>query len=131
MDIIYRAFDGKEFDCEDDCLKYETMINAKRFKSNIVGLGESGEEIGLSDGLEQFFQDSYFVFVKTQEAVDFINNMDLMIKSPYCEMEEYYYYDEGEDEWISINEKINELYGEIEELSQIKRKLYNLTKNCD
>ena len=28
MDIIYRAFDGKEFEKEDDCLCYEKEITA-------------------------------------------------------------------------------------------------------
>lgn len=32
MDIIYRAFDGKEFEKEDDCLCYEKEITAEKYK---------------------------------------------------------------------------------------------------
>lgn len=54
MDIIYRAFDGKEFEEEDDCLYYEREIIANKYKNDIIGLDDNLEEINLFDGIENF-----------------------------------------------------------------------------
>lgn len=130
MDIIYRAFDGKEFEGENDCFYYEREITANKYKNDIIGLNEDLEEINLFDGISDFFQKSYFVLIKTNEAADFIeensSNRDFYI--PSIRKGEYYY-DKMDDEWKTIDEKLNELYRDIEEMTEIKRKLYRLSEN--
>lgn len=130
MDIIYRAFDGKEFEGENDCLYYEREITANKYKNDIIGLNEGLEEINLFDGISNFFQKSYFVLIKTNEAADFIeensSNRDFYI--PSIRKGEYYY-DKMDDEWKTIDEKLNELYRDIEEITEIKRKLYRLSED--
>lgn len=130
MDIIYRAFDGKEFEEENDCLHYEREITANKYKNDIIGLNEGLEEINLFNGMTDFFQESYFVLIKTNEAADFIeensSNRDFYI--PSIRKGEYYY-DKMDDEWKTIDEKLNELYRDIEEITEIKRKLYRLSED--
>lgn len=130
MDIIYRAFDGKEFEGENDCFYYEREITANKYKNDIIGLNEDLEEINLFDGISVFFQKSYFVLIKTNEAADFIeensSNRDFYI--PSIRKGEYYY-DKMDDEWKTIDEKLNELYRDIEEITEIKRKLYRLSED--
>lgn len=130
MDIIYRAFDGKEFEGENDCFYYEREITANKYKNDIIGLNEDLEEINLFDGISDFFQKSYFVLIKTNETADFIeensSNRDFYI--PSIRKGEYYY-DKMDDEWKTIDEKLNELYRDIEEITEIKRKLYRLSED--
>lgn len=130
MDIIYRAFDGKEFEGENDCLYYEREITAEKYKNDIIGLNEALERINLFDGMNDFFQRSYFILVKTNEAADFIeensSNCDFYI--PSIGKGEYYY-DKADDEWRIMDEKLNELYRDIEEMTEIKRKLYCLSES--
>ena len=54
MNIIYRAFDGKEFEGENDCLYYEREITANKYKNDIIGLNEGLEEINLFNGMSDF-----------------------------------------------------------------------------
>ena len=37
MEVIYRAFDGKEFFDEYSCEEYEQQIKAKEYKEEITG----------------------------------------------------------------------------------------------
>lgn len=130
MDIIYRAFDGKEFEGENDCLYYEREITANKYKNDIIGLNDFLEETNLFDGIGDFFRRSYFVLIKTNEAADFIEKIsserDFYI--PSIGKGEYYY-DKTDDEWRTIDEKVNELYRDIEEMMEIKRKLYRLSED--
>ena len=130
MDIIYRASDGKEFEEEDDCLCYEKEITAEKYKNDIIGLDDNLEEINLFDGMNNFFQRSYFILIKTNEAADFIeensSNCDFCI--PHVRKGEYYY-DKTDYEWRTIDEKVSELYRDIEEIVEIKRKLYRLSED--
>ena len=130
MDIIYRAFDGKEFEEEDDCLYYEREIIANKYKNDIIGLNKEFEKISLFDGIENFFQKSYFILIKTNEAVDFIkeNNFNWNFYIPSFEKGTYYY-DQTVDEWRAIDEKVNKFYQDIEEMMKIKRKLYRLSED--
>ena len=115
MDIIYRAFDGKEFEEEDDCLYYEREIIANKYKNDIIGLDDNLEEINLFDGIENFFQKSYFILIKTNEAVDFIkeNNFNWNFYIPSFGKGTYYY-DQIVGEWRAIDEKVNKFYQDIE-----------------
>lgn len=45
MDIIYKAFDGKEFEEEKDCLYYEREIIANKYKNDIIGLNKEFEKL--------------------------------------------------------------------------------------
>lgn len=130
MDIIYRAFDGKEFEKEDDCFCYEKEITAEKYKNDIIGLDDNLEEINLFDGMNNFFQRSYFILIKTNEAADFIeensSNCDFCI--PHVRKGEYYY-DKTDCEWRTIDEKVSELYRDIEEIVEIKRKLCRLSED--
>lgn len=130
MDIIYRAFDGKEFEEEDDCLCYEKEITAEKYKNDIIGLDDNLEETNLFGGMNDFFQRSYFILIKTNEAADFIkeNSSNCDFRIPHVRKGEYYY-DETDSEWRTIDEKVSELYRDIEEIVEIKRKLYRLSED--
>lgn len=130
MNIIYRAFDGKEFEEKDDCINYEEKIIAEKYKNDIIGLSEEFEQISLFDGVENFFQESYFVLVKTDEAVNFIeeNSYNWNVYTPPLKKGTFYF-NEMNNEWQDIDEKINEFYQEIEEMTGIKNKLYRLSQD--
>lgn len=130
MDVIYRAFDGKEFEKKDDCLCYEREITAEKYRNDIIGLDNKLEEINLFDGMNNFFQKSYFILIKTNEAADFIeeNSSNCDFRIPHVRKGEYYY-DETDYEWRTIDEKVSELYRDINEMTEVKRKLYCLSED--
>ena len=80
--------------------------------------------------MNNFFQRSYFILIKTNEAADFIeeNSSNCDFRIPHVRKGEYYY-DETDYEWRTIDEKVSELYRDIEEMTEIKRKLYRLSED--
>ena len=77
-----------------------------------------------------FFQRSYFILIKTNEAADFIeeNSSNCDFRIPHVRKGEYYY-DKTDYEWRNMDEKLNELYRDIEEMTEIKRKLCRLSED--
>ena len=61
----YIAFDGEEFDDEDDCLAYERQLKADTYKNKIFFFNEKGKPVPLD---VEDLDDVYFVNIKTEDA---------------------------------------------------------------
>lgn len=124
MEIIYRAFDGKEFFDVYSCEEHEQQIKAKEYDEEITGLDRYGLPLSITDNLEEFTNKAHFVGVKTERAVKFIqeafNGEGLAL---VCTKIGAYKYLWMEDEWMSIDNLINKLKSDIVKLKQIKEKL--------
>lgn len=75
MEIIYKAFDGKIFDDEDDCLFYEKTLTLKFFSKDIVCLDEKGNLISVEDDFDYVYRRTQFLKIQTDEAANFIYNV--------------------------------------------------------
>ena len=120
--IIYIAFDGKEFEDENECRKHESKeLQDKYGKDLLVYDNKNNELIPISDDY-RLSQDSAYVICKSKEALNFlnktfgdnrVNNIDYNGNFPAS-----FYYDFNTDEWKEIEHRIKELQDEIDMLSK-------------
>ena len=119
---VYIAFDGKEFEDENECRKHESKeLQDKYGKDLLVYDNKNNELIPISDDY-RLSQDSAYVICKSKEALNFLNktfddnganNIDYDGKFPAS-----FYYDFTTDEWKEIEYRIKELQDEIDMLSK-------------
>ena len=119
---VYIAFDGKEFEDENECRKHESKeLQDKYGKDLLVYDNKNNELIPISDDY-RLSQDSAYVICKSKEALNFLNktfddnganNIDYDGKFPAS-----FYYDFATDEWKEIEHRIKELQDEIDMLSK-------------
>ena len=74
MEIVYKAFDGKIFEDEDDCWLYERTFNLKFFSKDVVCLDEKGNLIPIEDDFDDVYGQTQFLKIQTDEAANFIYN---------------------------------------------------------
>lgn len=126
MLTIYESFDGVQFTNENDCRKHETEI-IKFYEKDIIGLNECGERISLYDGIDFFFQESYFLFIKSKKAIDFMNKAFSEMEScPALDEPGVYYFNDDNLEWEDADEKISSLCEEMEFIRERKKMLFKI-----
>lgn len=124
MEIIYRAFDGKEFPDEFSCEEHEQQIKAKEYKKEITGFSYYGLPLSITNNLAEFVSNAYFIGVKTESAVKFIQEVyDGEEFARVCTKIGAYKYIYETDEWENIDTIIKKLKSDIAELEQTKEKL--------
>ena len=71
MEIIYKAFDGKEFDDEDECRTYE-LLTELNSKPTAVFATQDGELFTLKDILEEQYaiEDVIYLYCANHEAYE-------------------------------------------------------------
>ena len=119
---IYIAFDGEEFEDENECRKHESKeLQDKYGKYLLVYDNKNNELIPISDDY-RLSQDSAYVICKSKEALNFlnktfddngVNNIDYNGNFPAS-----FYYNFETDEWEEIAPHIKELQEEIDMLSK-------------
>ena len=118
---IYVAFDGKEFDDENECKRYESKKLQNKYGKDLLVYNKDGELIAL-DNDYWLSQSSAYVLCKSEEALNYINktfdyngvnNIDYDGNFPAS-----FYYDFNTDEWKEIEPRIKELQDEIDMLSK-------------
>lgn len=131
MLTIYESFDGVQFTNENDCHKHEIEI-IKLYEKDIIGLNECGERIDLYDGIDFFFQESYFLFIKSKEAIDFMNKAFSEVEScPALDEPGVYYFNDDILEWEDADEKISSLYEEMEFIKGRKEMLFKIARGLN
>ena len=120
--IIYVAFDGEEFEDENECRKHESKeLQDKYGKDLLVYDNKNNELIPISDDY-RLSQDSAYVICKSKEALNFLNrtfNYNGTNKIYYeGKFPTSFYYDFTTDEWKEIEPRIKELQDEIDMLSK-------------
>lgn len=131
MLTIYESFDGEKFINENDCHKHETEI-IKLYEKDIIGLNECGEMISLYDGIDFFFQESYFLFIKSKEAIDFMNKTFSEVESyPVLDEPGVYYFNDDNLEWENADEKISSLHEEMEFIRGRKETLFKIARGLN
>lgn len=112
METIYRAFDGKEFDDEDDCLDYE-----HRQKCRYI----------LFDGnMDQTSNDcdAWYMILRNEDDIDYVKSECFcFVCGENIEINVPYYWDEALGGFARICEKIDELKHEISRLKEARSKL--------
>jgi hypothetical protein len=130
MEVIYKANDGKVFETEEECLKYESQLDEIMSNlSHIHMYDEYGNEITLDKNVEDWeysLQDVAFIEFDTQKAIDCfasyaISQFGLLdiehdIRRD-VEPGERYFYDWDQDAWRCLEDR----YKKLNKIAQIFR----------
>ena len=71
--VKYVAFDGTEFDCEEDCAEYELLVSAKEYSDSFSLYDEERNPLKISYN-EEALEKTVFVIIKEARAVPFLDN---------------------------------------------------------
>ena len=116
----YVAFDGSEFDDEDDCLAYERTMKATDYEKEIFFYNVNREPVPLH---VEDLNDVYFVNIKTEKACQWFvdRSQDCGSTHPWSydshrkndfPMTGFFWFDTNDDTWHHWKtefEKLNEI----------------------
>ena len=118
---VYVAFDGKEFEDENECERYESKKLKDKYGKDLLVYNKINELLPL-DNHYRLSQESAYVICKTEEALNYINKtFDYNgVNNIYYEgnFPASFYYNFNTDEWEEIALHIKELQDEIDMLSK-------------
>lgn len=118
---IYIAFDGKEFEDENECEKYESKGLQDKYGKDLLVYNNNGTLLSF-DNDYCLSQESAYVVCKSKEALNFLNKMfgdNRVNKIDYNgNFPASFYYDFTIDEWEEIAPRIKELQDEIDMLNK-------------
>ena len=118
---IYIAFDGKEFEDENECERYESKELQNKYGKDLLVYNEEGELLSFGN-VYCLCKESAYVVCKSEEALNFVNKMfsfNIANKIYYKgNFPASFYYDFNTDEWKEIEYRIKELQDEIDMLSK-------------
>ena len=118
---VYIAFDGKEFEDENECERYESKELQNKYGKDLLVYDENGKLIAL-DNDYWLSHSSAYIICKSEKALNYlnkifdyngVNNVDYDGNFPAS-----FYYDFTTDEWKEIEHRIKELQDEIDMLSK-------------
>jgi hypothetical protein len=109
MEIIYRAFDGKEFDDEEECLDYELKVKTENFtKSNhLAFFDKNGDRLNTS--IFKALVEAEFISIVTKNAFEIVEKVGKdygLAFPPKCG---FWTWDSSKEDWVDIDDKIEEL----------------------
>ena len=121
MIIQYVAEDGKIFDDEDNCANYERSLGIKPCIKDMKFFMKDLKECPLDlDIPYDAYETCYFMVFKTQEAAKRYSNLVYDCGYEDCPTEKgVYYYDEGEMQFMNMEEKVNEMKKFIEKYEKL------------
>lgn len=71
--ITYVAFDGTQFDDEDECVEHEFLENAKEYANSFTLYNEAREPIKISFNIAALDK-TKFIIIKEEKAVPFLDD---------------------------------------------------------
>lgn len=119
MDIIYRAFDGKEFEDEDVCQEYEEKLAIQTLGRELTIVNDDFEPVTCGDDIYYFIVRSEAARCKIYNLIDsyyFEHNKKILLNTPYM-------WDDNANKFRSIPRLIEEKQAEIAELTKYIEKL--------
>lgn len=115
MDIIYRAYDGKEFDSEEECEAYETISTIPKEFCGFKLFDLDGEPMPLLNEDNSICENFYYIKTHSAEEAATLHKIlrTVGVMSPWDQCSrrnnfEYsagcYYYDCDNSEWKDFKE---------------------------
>ena len=130
MEIIYRANDGKEFEDEYECEKYERELKEKELlNKGIVFLDYYNEKIDAP-----IYESAriYHIYFPTEESIKLLEKVyeeendtivDHLNLNEEVKPNIWYHFDDFENGYFSYERKIKECQDQIEEYDDILKKI--------
>lgn len=109
MEIIYKAFDGKEFDDEEECLDYELKIKTENFTKNnhLAFFDKEGNRLDIS--IFKALNEAEFISISTEDAFEIVERIGDKSCLGYPSDCGLWQWDDDHDKWIRVDYKIEEL----------------------
>ena len=118
---VYIAFDGKKFDDENECERYENKKLQDKYGKYLLVYNEDGKLLSF-DNDYCLFQESAYVVCKSEEALNYLNKIFYDNNANCIDYEGNFpvsfYYDFMTDKSEEIAPRIKELQDEIDMLSK-------------
>lgn len=112
--VIYEAFDGTQFETEEECMEYEEMRN------NVFGYDRNGELITDYDSILTLVDESQFLKVTSEKALKALQEQCGQYTHSIT-VGSLHVYSVNEDTFISVERQTYKLREMIEELENIKK----------
>ena len=119
MEIIYRAFDGKEFEDEFDCQEYEEKLSIQNLGRDLIMVDSDFDPVTCGDDISYFVVCSEAAKRKICDLIDsyyFEHNKEILFNTPYM-------WDDYANKFLPIPRLIEEKQAEIAKLTEYIEKL--------
>lgn len=118
---IYIAFDGKQFDYKDDCVKYEATTELKEIGDDLLLYDKDGNRIEAING--ESIDKIEYIIIKSERAYNFLAEKIDYYGYPYLypfnsQLPICSYYNYDEQKWCDIKDRIEDLQEELDRLSK-------------
>lgn len=121
MEIIYRAFDGKEFFSEDECSIYEASSRLRSVKG-LACFDADIKKLSFENPVETI-EKAIYIRLDNWNAVEAYRRESAEIGCSYPDRPGFWYYCDREYEWVEIEDKITELLNEIDDFRTITHRM--------
>lgn len=132
MEIIYKTFDGKEFnneeqclDYEEDCADYELKVKTENFIKNnhLAFFDEKGNHLNIS--IFEALNKAAFISISTEDSFEIVEKVseNYGLTSPL--EQGLWEWDEDSDDWVNVDDKMEELAKTLRLYHEIKSKIAN------
>lgn len=123
MRVVYYADDGREFNTETECRKYERRLSdlMHELQNGINAFDDDGDEISFNncelEWLEEIFQNISYITFLNKKAIDVFlaQAADIGVNEISHDLQrelvvgERYFYDWDEDRWACLEDRQREL----------------------
>lgn len=123
MRVVYQAFDGKNFSNEKECLDYEKREKLQEVVDAVVILDYNKNILPHTEMGEQAFQLGYYVALKSKRAAEIISEIAEKAGYQFPNAEGFYYYDEEDNEFYDLSQKVKELEESLTHYENVLAKL--------
>lgn len=120
METVFRAFDGKIFEDEDDCVLYERKEKEKKIHNQYFGMNYAENKIDFSEkSFCDFFNEIQFLIIKTKAAAEFLSILAKDEGYTIPNQIGVFVWDEDEDNFVDVEGKIKKLKNELSSYEKV------------
>lgn len=120
METVFRAFDGKIFEDEDDCVLYERKEKEKKIHNQYFGMDYAENKIDFSEkSFFDFFNEIQFLIIKTKAAAEFLSILAKDEGYTIPNQIGVFVWDEDEDNFVDVEGKIKKLKNELSSYEKV------------
>lgn len=119
---VYVAFDGEEFDFEDDCLNYERSFWGKNVEGQIFFYNRDFSKLPLTE-----VEEVIYVHILTEEASkwfkkqsDYVGAQHPWESNPSFPLTGIFYYDVNINDWRELESEYKELKNALEKIKEVR-----------
>ena len=120
METVFRAFDGKIFEDEDDCALYERKEKEKKIHNQYLGINYDESKTDLSEkSFHDFFNEIQFLIIKTKSAAEFLSTLAKEEGYVIPNQIGVFVWDWDEDNFVDVESKIKKLKNELSSYEKV------------